>query len=82
MHSETLRNITSILAETLLDEQKIKRISLIQRFRNMRMICCNGVCGGVRACVWGGGGQRRGAGGGGRPIVAVFSILSHIRLNI
>lgn len=53
MHSETLRNITSILAETLLDEQKIKRISLIQRFRNMRMICCNGVCGGVRVCVCG-----------------------------
>lgn len=33
----------STLTETLLVKLKMKRIPLIERFCNMRVICCNGV---------------------------------------
>jgi hypothetical protein len=39
----------NILAETLLVEEKIKRILLIEHFRNMWVVCCNGACGGARS---------------------------------
>mgnify|MGYP003703342601 CR=1 FL=1 len=41
----------SILGETFLVEQKIKRIPLIEGFQNMCVICCNRICGGTRGSM-------------------------------